>query len=218
MTADEIRTLRTRLGLTQEQLAANLGVSWATVQRWEKGKTKPSPLAEARLRELFERIERERKEQPMNRRTSDRLASQIIHDDPQCQITGTRKYGDVYELDVVDTRTGTAFVVRSPEDWEERKERTMSEHYSIDPTKLTAITASVQASRPMTEAQVREYCLGDYHEAWARISDATDGEYLSGTIETVPDDRTFIVRAVPSGRRWECRHLDGEVVEAEVVG
>jgi hypothetical protein len=60
---------------------------------------------------------------------------------------------------------------------------------------------------------------GAYHEAWARISDATDGEYLSGTVESIPDDRTFTVRAVPSGRLWECRHLgDGQVVEAEVIG
>lgn len=59
---------------------------------------------------------------------------------------------------------------------------------------------------------------GAYHEAWARIWDDIDGEYLSGTIESVPDDRTFTVRAVPSGRLWECRHLDGEVVEAEVIG
>ncbi len=136
------------------------------------------------------------------------------------------------------------------------KERTMTtDHYTIDPTKLTAITASVQASRPMTEAQVRDFVLADwpegaehqqwldsapvseiadwvvtgnleqflatpgaYHEAWARIWDDIDGEYLSGTIESVPDDQTFVVRAVPSGRLWVCRHdLYGEVLEAEVI-
>ena len=41
--------LRKKLKLTQEQLAHKLGVSFTTVNRWETGKTKPSPLA---LREL----------------------------------------------------------------------------------------------------------------------------------------------------------------------
>jgi len=59
---------------------------------------------------------------------------------------------------------------------------------------------------------------GDYHEAWCKIWDDVDGEYLTGTIESVPDDQTFVVRAVPSGRLWECRHdLYGEVLECEVI-
>ena len=40
-----IRRFRERLGLTQVELAARLGVSFATVNRWENGQTKPSPLA-----------------------------------------------------------------------------------------------------------------------------------------------------------------------------
>ena len=40
-----IRILRGRLGLTQVKLAERLGVSFATVNRWENGQTKPSPLS-----------------------------------------------------------------------------------------------------------------------------------------------------------------------------
>ena len=40
-----IRRFRGRLGLTQVELAARLGVSFVTVNRWENGQTKPSPLA-----------------------------------------------------------------------------------------------------------------------------------------------------------------------------
>lgn len=40
-----IRTLRERLGLSQEKLAASLGVSFQTVNRWERGHAKPSQLA-----------------------------------------------------------------------------------------------------------------------------------------------------------------------------
>ena len=51
-----IREIRTRLGLTQEQFAARLGVTFPTINRWENHRAKPSPLAlrqvEALLREL----------------------------------------------------------------------------------------------------------------------------------------------------------------------
>lgn len=42
---ETIRELRTRLGLTQEKFAARLGVAFPTINRWENGHTKPSPLA-----------------------------------------------------------------------------------------------------------------------------------------------------------------------------
>jgi type I restriction enzyme M protein len=40
-----ILTLRKRLGLSQEKLAAQLGVSFQTVNRWERGHSRPSQLA-----------------------------------------------------------------------------------------------------------------------------------------------------------------------------
>jgi len=40
-----IRELRNRLGLTQEKMAARLGVTFPTINRWENGRAKPSPLA-----------------------------------------------------------------------------------------------------------------------------------------------------------------------------
>ena len=42
MKAQEIRALRERLQLTQEVFARILGVSFATVNRWENGKSEPS--------------------------------------------------------------------------------------------------------------------------------------------------------------------------------
>ena len=48
----KIRELRSTLGLTQEQFAAKVGVTFSTVNRWESGKSKPSPLAKQRLDEL----------------------------------------------------------------------------------------------------------------------------------------------------------------------
>src|SRR3546814_11642836 len=40
-TAAAIRQLRARLNLSQEELAARLNVSYATLNRWEAGKSKP---------------------------------------------------------------------------------------------------------------------------------------------------------------------------------
>jgi len=51
--AKNIRKLRTKLGLTQEQFAAKVGVTWSTVSRWENGRGKPSPLAMKQIQELL---------------------------------------------------------------------------------------------------------------------------------------------------------------------
>ena len=49
----DIKALRQRLNLTQEQLARRLGVSWATVSRWERGIGEPSPLAQKAIEGLL---------------------------------------------------------------------------------------------------------------------------------------------------------------------
>ena len=53
-----IRKLRTTLGLTQEQFAAKIGVTVSTVNRWEKDKGKPSPLAMLRIERVQQKINR----------------------------------------------------------------------------------------------------------------------------------------------------------------
>ncbi|MGH3289570.1 MAG: ATP-binding protein, partial [Streptosporangiaceae bacterium] len=50
--AARLRLLRARLGLSQEQLARRLGVSFATVNRWEAGRSRPSARAAAAIAEL----------------------------------------------------------------------------------------------------------------------------------------------------------------------
>jgi len=49
---ERLRELRRRLGLSQEQLARRLGVSFATVNRWESGRTQISARSRAALAEL----------------------------------------------------------------------------------------------------------------------------------------------------------------------
>ncbi len=43
--SEQVREVRRQLGLSQEELAHALDVSFATVNRWENGKTAPSKLA-----------------------------------------------------------------------------------------------------------------------------------------------------------------------------
>jgi len=49
---ERIKRMRSGLGLTQQALADRLGVSFATVNRWENGLTKPSQLSWSQLRNL----------------------------------------------------------------------------------------------------------------------------------------------------------------------
>ena len=65
MEATRITKLRDALGLTRERFAEALGVSTSTLQRWERGSSKPSPrereFLEA-LQELSDQIAKEGRE------------------------------------------------------------------------------------------------------------------------------------------------------------
>ncbi|HEY9659836.1 MAG TPA: helix-turn-helix domain-containing protein [Allocoleopsis sp.] len=54
--ADLILELRQRLGLTQEQFAAQLGVTFPTVNRWENRRSKPSRIALKLIRGKLEQM------------------------------------------------------------------------------------------------------------------------------------------------------------------
>jgi transcriptional regulator with XRE-family HTH domain len=51
-TSKMIRELRAALGLTQEQFAAKVGLTYSTINRWENKKGNPSPLAILRIEKL----------------------------------------------------------------------------------------------------------------------------------------------------------------------
>lgn len=50
--ADDIKFLRQKILLSQESFAKELGVSFATVNRWEAGKTLPSYRAMKNIKEF----------------------------------------------------------------------------------------------------------------------------------------------------------------------
>jgi len=51
----QVREVRRQLGLSQEELAHALGVSFATINRWENGKTKPSKMAKTVWKQFCQR-------------------------------------------------------------------------------------------------------------------------------------------------------------------
>jgi len=67
-----VRELRERTGLTQEKFAARLGVTFPTINRWENGRAKPSPLAMEKIEALL---------RSMGARGSDLLA-ELFGDEP----------------------------------------------------------------------------------------------------------------------------------------
>ena len=52
-----VKEVRRQLSISQEDLARELGVSYATVNRWENSQAKPSKLARAQLDAFCERMQ-----------------------------------------------------------------------------------------------------------------------------------------------------------------
>ena len=51
----DVRRIRSRLDMTQKQLADNLGVDRITIGRWESGKSTPHPIFARALQNLENR-------------------------------------------------------------------------------------------------------------------------------------------------------------------
>jgi len=56
-----VKEFRAAVGLSQENLARRLGVSWLSVNNWEAGRTKPSQMACAALLRFKRTVERARR-------------------------------------------------------------------------------------------------------------------------------------------------------------
>ena len=54
---ERLKTLRHKKSWSQEDLAREIYVSLATVQRWESGKVAPSRLAKKKLTQLFKKAD-----------------------------------------------------------------------------------------------------------------------------------------------------------------
>jgi len=59
MTGEEIKVLRKKMGLTQEDFASKVGARTTTISRWETGKQRPGRMARKLLDLMKERVDRE---------------------------------------------------------------------------------------------------------------------------------------------------------------
>ena len=61
MTGDEFKQLRTRLGMTQDELGQRLGVARVTVARWEIGLRRVPELAARLVQHVAKEVKAEQK-------------------------------------------------------------------------------------------------------------------------------------------------------------
>lgn len=52
-----VKEIRRQLGISQEDLARELGISFATINRWENGQVQPSRLARNQFQAFCDRLE-----------------------------------------------------------------------------------------------------------------------------------------------------------------
>ena len=56
-----VRQLRERMGMTQEQFAQAVGVTFSTVNQWENGRRRPQPFLVKRLIDMEAEISQKKK-------------------------------------------------------------------------------------------------------------------------------------------------------------
>ncbi len=79
MTKQEIKQIRQRLGWSQERLARELGLSFSTISRWERGGSKPSPATQRLLNDLVQSIQPETRSLTHGLLSADRIdISEIV--------------------------------------------------------------------------------------------------------------------------------------------
>ncbi len=64
-----IKELREHLGMTQEQFAQEVGVTFGTVNSWENGKRRPLPFLVRRLLQMEEELNLKKRNQKGGKRT-----------------------------------------------------------------------------------------------------------------------------------------------------
>jgi len=57
----DIKSIRLRLGFTQEDLARKLGLALSTVSKWDQGVTSPSRLAREKLEKFIREMGKKKK-------------------------------------------------------------------------------------------------------------------------------------------------------------
>jgi type I restriction enzyme M protein len=190
-----IRDLRTRLHLSQEELAHRLGVSFATINRWENGRAEPHGAARSALDALLEEVgqgelglRREEIDAPRRRKRgtnksavlSTKSMEQMLWD-AACKIRGEKdapKFKD-YILPLV-------FIKRLSDVFEDEVSR-LTETYGAKKTALEVLEADHSLVRFYIPPQAR----------WPIVSGREQFDWPEGEKpKTLGEQLTTTVRAI----------------------
>lgn len=78
--ADKLRRIRDLQGLSQEELARRLGVSFPTVNSWERGKSQPYPRHQHAIEQLYQEVNAEAGRRSVLIAEDDEAAALILDD------------------------------------------------------------------------------------------------------------------------------------------
>ena len=183
-----LKELRTKLNLSQEELAAKLGVAFSTINRWENEHSAPRGKAKKAIRELMESIEESGVEPGIPKRRKavreDLLTTKSMEQmlwTAACSIRGEKdapKFKD-YILPLV-------FIKRLSDVFEDEVER-LSETYGDKETALTIIEADPTLVRFYIPPQARWAVISGRDQfKWPKDQKPkTLGELLTSTMRTI---------------------------------
>src|SRR5207302_1982022 len=109
-TARTIRELRSKLKLSQEELASRLNVSFATVNRWENGKAEPQGTTRDAISRLLEEVD----DEPLVLRAPGEDAEEA--DKPRRRKRGTTKSAVLSTKSMEQMLWDTACSIRGEQD------------------------------------------------------------------------------------------------------
>lgn len=95
--ADELKAKRTKLGLSQKQLASRVGITTTTVSSIELGKTEPARGTRNKLRAFFEATEPITVDLPASTHPDLTTVDEtpLVENDYSFSLIGTMKNGDL---------------------------------------------------------------------------------------------------------------------------
>lgn len=232
-TADQIRAIREALNLSQEQLASRLGVSFATVNRWELGKSRPQRAqleAITQLRDQTELIDVEPAGATTNRRRRGVSRSTVLSNksmeqmlwDAACSIRGEKdapKFKD-YLLPLL-------FIKRLSDVFDDEIAR-LAEQFGDKDAALAIVEQDAAAASDARQRVVRFYIppearwpvlSGRITHAWPQGgAPKTLGEQLTMTIRAIVKHNPSLAGVIDIVDYNETRNGEREISDAALKG
>ncbi|MBU0766234.1 N-6 DNA methylase [Patescibacteria group bacterium] len=221
----QLRELRTRLKLSQEELASRLNVSFATVNRWEGGKSKPQAAQIETINVLMDEAEMEHGDEVVDTSTrrkrgvqrSDVLSNKSMEQmlwDAACSIRGEKdapKFKD-YILPLL-------FIKRLSDVFDDEVDR-LAETYGDRETALEVLEADHGLVRFYVPPEARwEVVSGRKAFDWGKNREPkTLGEQLTATIRATVKQNSSLAGVIDIVDFNETRNGEREISDSALRG